>query len=129
MTTETKMTRRDETLPEETRTERRVAPSVDIYENQDEILLLADMPGVGKDDLQVRIDKDVLHVEGKKLFAENQKGLLSCELAPCSYARSFSIPRTIDGDQISASLDRGVLTVRLPKRESVKPRQIQVVSG
>lgn len=129
MTTETKLTKREENLPEETRTERRVAPSVDIYENQDEILLLADMPGVGTEDLQVRIDKDVLHVEGKKSFDEDQKGLLSCELVPCAYTRSFSIPKTIDGDKISASLDRGVLTVHLPKRESVKPRQIQVVSG
>ena len=129
MTTETKLTKRDETLPEETRTEHRVLPSVDIYENQDEILLLADMPGVGKEDLQVRIDKDVLHLEGRKSHDETQKGLLTRELAPCSYVRSFSIPRTIDGDQISASLDRGVLTVHLPKRESVKPRQIEVVSG
>ena len=129
MTTETKLTKREETLPEETRTERRVAPSVDIYENQDEILLIADMPGVTKDDLQVRIDKDVLHLEGKKLLDENQKGLLTCELVPCSYTRSFSIPKTIDGDKISASLDRGVLAVHLPKRESVKPRQIAVTSG
>jgi HSP20 family protein len=129
MTTDTKLTKREETLPEETRTERRVAPPVDIYENQDEILLIADMPGVGKEDLQVRLDKDVLHLEGQKSFDEDEKGLLTRELVPCSYARSFSIPKTIDGDKISASVDRGVLTVHLPKRESVKPRQIQVVSG
>lgn len=129
MTTETKLTKREENLPEATASEHRVLPPVDIYENQDEILLVADMPGVGKEDLQVRIDKDVLHLEGKKLFQEDQKGLLTHELVPCSYTRSFSIPKTIDGDKISASLDRGVLTVHLPKRESVKPRQIQVVSG
>ena len=128
MTTETKLTKREETLPEETRVDRRATPSVGIYENQDEILLVADMPGVGKDDLEVRLDKDVLLVEGRKTF-EDLKGLLSDELTPCTYTRSFSIPPTIDGDKIAASLEHGVLTVHLPKRESVKPRQIQVTSA
>jgi HSP20 family molecular chaperone IbpA len=128
MTTESKLTKREETLPEETRADRQVAPPVDIYENQDEILLVADMPGVTKDDLQVRIDKDVLVVEGKKSF-ELPKGLLNCEIEPCTYTRSFSLPQTIDGDRISAKLELGVLTVHLPKRDSVKPRQIQVTAG
>lgn len=128
MTSETKLAKREETLPEETRAERRVLPSVDIYENDDEILLLADMPGVGKEALQVRIDKDVLQLEGKKHLGE-ETGLLTGEVASCTYARSFSVPATIDGDKISAALDRGVLTVHLPKRESVKPRQIQVGVG
>lgn len=128
MTTETKLTKREETLPEETHVERRVTPSVDIYENQDEILLLADMPGVGKDDLDVRLDKNVLVLEGRKTF-EDLEGLLNDELTPCTYSRSFSIPSTVDGDKISASLEHGVLAVRLPKRESVKPRQIQVAAG
>jgi HSP20 family molecular chaperone IbpA len=128
MTTEDKLTKREETLPEETRTDRRVAPFVDIYENQEEILLMADMPGVGKDDLQVRVEKDVLYLEGRKSFALPQ-GLLNCEIEPCTYIRSFSLPKTVDGDKIQAKLDRGVLSVHLPKRESVKPRQIQVTSG
>lgn len=123
-----KLTRRKESTPEETQNEDRVVPAVDIYENQDEILLLADMPGVGKKELQLRVDKDVLHLEGRKSF-EQLEGVLSCELDPCLYTRSFSIPRTIDSDKISASLERGVLTVHLPKRESVKPRQITVKAG
>lgn len=128
MTTENKLTKRDETLPEETRTERQVAPFVDIYENQDEILLMADMPGVDKNDLQVRVEKDVLFLEGRKTF-EVPQGLLNCEIEPCTYVRSFSLPKTVDGDKIQAKLERGVLSVHLPKRESVKPRQIQVTSG
>ncbi len=128
MTTDTKLAKRNETLPEETRSERRVAPFVDIYENQDEILLLADMPGVNKDELQLGIEKDVLKLEGKKSIGD-EDGLLRCETEPCVYERSFSLPKTIDGDKISASMDKGVLTLHLPKRESVKPRQIQVTSG
>lgn len=128
MTTEDKLTQRDEILPEETKDARRMTPFVDIYESQDEILLVADMPGVTKEDLDVRIDKEVLAIEGKKNFAAD-KGLLRCEMEPCTYARSFSLPKTIDSDKINASLERGVLTLHLPKRESVKPRQIQVQAG
>lgn len=128
MTNENKLTKREETLPEETRDETRVSPLVDIYENEDGILLLADMPGVDKDALNVKIDKDVLSIEGKPHLAEG-KGLVRCEAEPCTYARSFSLPQTIDSDKISAKLERGVLTLHLPKRESVKPRQIQVTTG
>ena len=115
-------------MPEETRDDRRVAPFVDIYENDDEILLLADMPGVGKDELHVRVDKDVLLLEGKKV-EQGDEGLLRCEAEPCTFARSFSLPKTIDADKIAASLERGVLTLHLPKREAVKPRQIPVTTG
>ena len=128
MTKENKLTKREEALPEETHQEQRVSPAVDIYENEDEILLMADMPGVGKDALQVRIEKAVLSIEGKPGVGLD-KGLLRCEAEPCTYARSFSLPHTIDSDKISANLERGVLTLRLPKRESVKPRQIQVTTG
>ncbi len=128
MTAEDKLTKREETLPEETRTDRQRAPFVDIYENQDEILLMADMPGVGKDDLQVRVEKDVLYLEGRKTF-EAPQGLINCEIEPCTYVRSFSLPKTMDGDKIQANLEQDVLSVHLPKRESVKPRQIQVTSG
>ena len=114
MTTESKLTKTEENLPEQTRTEREVTPPADIFENQDEILLMADMPGVRAEDLQVRVDKDVLILEGKKSMAEDE-GLLRCELSP--------------SEKISASLELGVLKVHLPKRESVKPRQIQVTAG
>ena len=128
MTTETKLTNRDENLPEETRTDRQVTPFVDIYENQDELLLRADMPGVLSEALDVRIDKDVLIIEGKKQL-DSDDGLLRCELAPCTYTRSFSLPKTIDREKIDASLERGVLEVHMPKRESVKPRRIQVTAS
>lgn len=128
MTTESNLTKRQETQPEVTRSERLETPPVDIFENQNEILLVADMPGVTKEDLQVRVDKGVLVLEGKKTF-EMPKGLLNCETEPCMYTRSFSLPETFDGDRISAKLELGVLTVHLPKRESVKPRQIQVTGG
>lgn len=128
MTKDNKLMNREDNVPEETRAERQVAPFVDIYENQDEILLFADMPGVTKERLQLRIDKDVLVLEGAK-HIESKPGLVKSELQSCTYVRSFSLPQTIDGEKISASLEHGVLKVRLPKRESVKPRQIQVTAG
>lgn len=128
MATDTKLAKRDEESPETIREDRQVTPFVDIFENQDEILLLADMPGVRTEDLNVRIDKDALVIEGKKTL-ESEGNLVRCESTSCTYARSFSLPQTIDGAKIGASLDRGVLTVHLPKRESVKPRQIRVTAG
>ncbi len=115
-------------VPERTHTERHVAPATDIFENQDEILLLADMPGVAVEQLEVRVDKDVLILEGKKSM-EDSTGILRCELEACTYTRQFSLPRTIDPAKISASLEHGVLRVHLPKRESIKPRQVQVTAG
>jgi HSP20 family molecular chaperone IbpA len=128
MATNTKLTKRHEESPETIHEDQPVTPFVDIFENQDEILLLADMPGVQTKDLNVRVDKDTLILEGKKTIASDGN-LIRCESAACTYTRSFSLPQTIDGAKIGASLDRGVLTVHLPKRESVKPRQIQVTAG
>lgn len=128
MTTDSKMTKHEENLPEETRTVRKVSPFVDIFENQDEILLFADMPGVSKEDVSIHIDKDVLRLEGHK-NVPTLPGLVGGEIQSCAYVRSFSLPPTIDGDKISASLEHGVLKVSLPKRESLKPRQIQVTAG
>lgn len=128
MTTETKLTKRQDDQIEKTSAEHKVLPLVDIYENQDEILLIADMPGVATQDLGLRVDKDVLNLEGRTSYP-NGKGLLRCESEPCVFARSFTIPHTIDADKISASLEKGVLTVHLPKREAIKPRQIPVSAG
>lgn len=128
MTKKANLSKRDEGSPEAIRQDRQVTPFVDIYENQDEILLLADMPGVQTEDLEVRVDKDALIIEGTRKVSTEGK-LVQCESTACTYARSFSMPQTIDASKIGASLDRGVLTVHLPKRESVKPRQIRVTAG
>lgn len=105
---------------------RRLAPRVDIYETPDSVVLLADMPGVTKEDLQLDINEDELAIrgafeeqnsDGEKLIAERVYG---------EYYRSFTLGDTINREKIIAKLDNGVLTLTLPKQEKVKPRKISI---
>jgi HSP20 family protein len=94
---------------------RAVAPPVDIFENNDEILILADFPGVEREALHVRLDATELTIEGQT------DGM--------TLRRMFQMTNTVDPDRISAELNAGVLRVRLPKREEAKPRRIEVKPG
>jgi HSP20 family molecular chaperone IbpA len=103
---------------------RTVAPPVDVYENRDELVLVADVPGISADNLELRIEKEVLTLEAKR----PQKGDGSDALR-FDYERRFFLPRGLDAARVEASVARGVVTIRLPKAETAKPRRIQVRSG
>jgi len=128
MSADTRLARREEQVPEKAASKPTVLPAVDIYENAEEILLLADMPGVAKDQVEVRLDRDKLIIKAQKTLA-NEGTLIGCEVEPTDYARTFLVPQTIDGAKIAAELDRGVLKVHLPKTAVAKPRQITVSAG
>lgn len=105
-----------------------VAPVVDIYENDDEILLHADMPGVGKDKITVNVDNGTLTITGVREL--ETKGVATWEeFGNVEYKRSFSVPQTIDVSKVDAELKDGVLRLHLPKSESAKPRQIEIKAG
>jgi len=110
------------------RPEAAVAPRVDVYENKDELLIVADLPGAQQDDVAIRLDKGQLTIEAKRADRPEAK-LIAVEYRPASYRRAFSVPDGIDGDKVSAELLEGVLRVHLPKSESLKPRQIAVRGG
>jgi HSP20 family protein len=94
-------------------------PVVDVFENKDELVILADLPGVAKEDLTVNFDKGQLTIEGhRKDFAPEE--------APFDYRRSFAIPPGIDAEKIVAHLQNGVLRLALPKVAAAKPRLIEV---
>jgi HSP20 family protein len=104
------------------------APAVDVYENTDELLLLVDVPGATNDGIDVQLDKGQLTIQAKR--SEDAAGsLLTREHRPCDYLRVFSVPQGIDPSKIDAQLSSGVLRLRLPKSESVKPRRIEVKQG
>jgi len=105
-----------------------VKPRVDIYENQDELLVIADLPGVAEKDLHIHLDKDQLDLEAR-CGEEPASPVLSREFRPTDYQRSFVVPRGIDASKISAELRDGVLRLHLPKADSIKPRRITVTSG
>jgi len=104
-----------------------VPPPVDIYENKEEILLFADMPGVQTSDVFIHLDKGELTLQGRRGQQEPGKALVS-ELPDVDYRRTFAV-QGVDADKIEAVVAFGVLKVRLPKSEAVKPRQIAVKSG
>lgn len=88
------------------------APAVDIYENPDEYLIVADLPGLDEDRVHVDLDDDKLS--------------LTADRDDLRYRRSFRIPQAVDRSAIVARLERGVLELHLPKSAEVKPRRIQI---
>ncbi|HHH30571.1 MAG TPA: Hsp20/alpha crystallin family protein [Polyangiaceae bacterium] len=109
---------------EDVRAQPRVTPPVDVFENDDEILLVVDVPGVDEDGVDVQLREGTLHLE-----ARQAKGDEDVAITPVVYARSFTVPRTVDPGAVAAELDLGVLTVHLPKAEAAKPRRIEIKSA
>lgn len=112
---------------ERTRSGRTYVPAVDIYETADELVLLADLPGVKLDNVDVHFEKNELRLVGKvddRACAE--KTPVTSEYGKGDFVRSFQIGETIDATRISAELKDGVLTLHLPKAEAVKPRKIAI---
>lgn len=104
-----------------------VPPAVDISENSAGITLTADMPGVSKEHLQVRVDGNSLLIEGAvQLDLPEQAQTLHADLRSGTYRRRFVLSRELETDKIEASLKDGVLTVHIPKRAELRPRQIEV---
>ncbi len=100
-------------------------PAVDIYENDDEFLIYADMPGVAQENITVNVDNGTMIVSGKRKL--NSKGAASWqEFGDVEFRRSFSVPRTINVDTANARLNNGTLCLHLPKTEAAKPRQIEI---
>lgn len=96
-----------------------ITPAVDVFENKDEILLVADLAGVSNDALDLNLENGTLTLSGTWEQGSYRR----------VYTRSFAIPRTVDGTAIAADLKDGVLSVHLPKRAELKPRQITVRQG
>lgn len=104
---------------------RYLVPPVDIYETDDALVLVADLPGVEKDDIDVRIDDDLLTLRGKPRNGQTGESLHT-EFQLTEYYRQFTLGETIDPEKIEATLTQGVMTLRLPKAEKAKPRAIEV---
>ena len=102
--------------PEVTRAGREVTPPVDIYENDQELLLVADLPGVQADGLEVKLDPPALRIEGRHTQGGDDVRL----------TREFRITEAIDPEGISAELGNGVLKVHLKKSQALRPRKVEV---
>ena len=116
---------------ERTRSGRVYRPNVDIIERTDELLLVADMPGVRSEDIDIQYENGLLSIQGRVQPRQRADcaGFLSCEYGVGDFERSFQIGEGIDASRIQAECSAGVLTLHLPKTEAVKPRKIAVKTG
>jgi len=110
--------------------QRAVLPPVDVFEDASGITLLADMPGVPKEKLELKVEGDALLIEGD-VQSHTPDGLeaLYAELRVPRYRRSFTLSRELDTTRIEANLKDGVLKLRIPKQAHAQPRRIAVTAG
>jgi HSP20 family protein len=110
------------------------APSVDIYENKDQIVLEAELPGMKQEDFDLSIENNVITLRGERKFEKTEEtdNYHRVERSYGAFTRSFTLPQTVSAEGATAEYNNGVLRVTLPKREETKARRIQVsgtVSG
>lgn len=117
--------RTDSELPATRESELFMSPAVDIYETEDGLTVLADVPGVDKNDVEIHVDDKILTIRGT-VSLPKRRGMVSEEFGMLNYFRQFRLSDEVDQGKIKASIDQGVLTLRLPKAERAKPRRIEV---
>jgi len=107
------------------------APAVDIFENEHELVVKADLPDVKPEELDIRVENNILTIRGERKFEKkvDEKNYLRVERAYGSFARSFALANTVNSEAIKAEYKDGVLTLTIPKREEAKPKQIKVSVG
>jgi len=110
---------------------RRWSPAMDLVETEDNYVLRADLPGVSEGDVKIELDDNVLTISGERKSAhkEAKEGYYRVERAYGSFSRTLKLPEGVDADSISASFDRGVLEVNVPKPEQRKPRRVEIAVG
>jgi HSP20 family protein len=104
------------------------APEVDIYETDGELVVKADLPDVNPQDLDIRVENNILTIRGERKFDTkvNEDNYLRIERSYGSFSRSFSLANSVKSEAIKADYHNGVLTLSIPKREEAKPKQIKV---
>jgi HSP20 family protein len=117
--------------PEEALTTTNFAPPVDIYEDEHNITLKMEVPGIDEKDIDVRVEGNTLTMHGERKFEKEEKeeNYRRIERQYGSFTRSFALPSSVDPSQVSANYDKGVLKVSLAKKAEAKPKQIKVNVG
>ena len=107
------------------------SPAVNIYEEEDAIVLEAELPGLTAEEIDIDVHQNVLTLSGERKLEKEEKrdGYHRVERQYGSFARSFVLPRTVDSEHIDAKLDAGVLVLRLPKRAEAQARKIAIASS
>ena len=104
------------------------APPVDIYENGDNLVLKAELPGVNPEEVEIRVEDNTLYLKGERKFEKEVKeqNYHRVERSYGTFTRSFSLPNSVDADKVTANYKDGVLTLTMPKKEEAKPKTIKI---
>lgn len=102
-----------------------ITPLTDIYEEENGLFVMVDLPGVERDGLKIKVEKNVLTIEGH-VEAKKERTYLFREFEPSNYFRQFELTDSVNQEKIEAELKNGVLSLFLPKAEELKPRSIEV---
>lgn len=104
------------------------SPSVDIFENKDQIVLEAELPGMKADDVNISIENNILTIHGERKFEKKDEGdnFHRVERSYGSFTRSFTLPPTVSSENANAEFENGILRLTLAKREEAKPRRIEI---
>ncbi len=107
------------------------APAADVYEDEHNVILKLEIPGVNEEDLKVSVENNVLTIQGERKFEKEEKeeNFHRIERRYGSFTRTFKLPNTVDSDQVEAGYDKGILKITLAKRAEAKPKQIKVGNG
>lgn len=107
------------------------SPQVDIFENQNEIVLEAELPGMKPEDVEINIENNVLTLHGERKFEKKAEGdnFHRVERSYGGFTRSFTLPSTVSSENANAEFENGVLRLTLAKREEAKPRRIEIKAG
>ena len=107
------------------------APAVDVYEDEHKVALKIEVPGIDEKDIDVRVENNTLTVHGERKIEKEEKeeNYRRVERQYGSFTRTFTLPTTVDTEKVSATYDKGVLKIALPKKAEAKPKQIKVTIG
>ena len=107
------------------------APSVDIYEDKDRLILEAELPGMKRDDFEISVENNVITLRGERKFEKKTDGdnYHRVERSYGSFTRSFTLPQTVTAEGATADFEDGVLRVSLPKRAETKARKIEITGA
>ncbi len=107
------------------------SPAVDVYEDEHQVTLKIEVPGIDEKDIDVRVENNTLTVHGERKIEQEEKeeNYRRVERQYGSFTRTFTLPQTVDSEKVSANYDKGVLKIALPKKAEAKPKQIKVNIG
>lgn len=106
-------------------------PAVDIFENENELVLTAEIPGIEEKDVEIKIEDNTLTLKGERKFEKETKeeNYHRIERSYGSFYRAFTLPHSVDAEKVQAEHENGVLRISMPKRQELKPRTVRILKA